>query len=363
MQLVLSNNRVIAHGENFISMGGGVVINTETGAKYENATVTECSGCPPDIGKVGYEYHAGEFVPCAPFGVGPGNIAVYCDDCKTPRDSGTPIEIVYAMSSYLAFAGNVNRDMVEAAFGKGNENNVRGVGTALAMYSNLKGGAENNDYLFSYDNFSDLVVNHKRDLVSNLALYNLIKGTPYANDILTNTIIGLPDITLYDKGNTEYLDIANATCVSVDEATCTISTEGKIGIDCYSNDFRESSGTVFTYTVPLLKPLPNVKGYKVFNVKFNDNSISRIGAGDWAGLGYCGFNISLGGIAALSIPYISPDNGRIFTGEHWTEDCFETLALASSTNAELKISFQGRNYNGYSGDANIHIDKIWISES
>jgi hypothetical protein len=87
MQLVLSNNRIIAHGENFLAMGG-VVINTETGARYENATIAECNGCPSDIDKVGYEYHAGVFVPCAPYGVGEGNVGVYCDDCKTPRDSG-----------------------------------------------------------------------------------------------------------------------------------------------------------------------------------------------------------------------------------------------------------------------------------
>lgn len=92
MQLVLSNNRIIAHGENFLSMGG-VVINTETGAKYENATIAECEGCPSDIDKVGYEYHAGVFVPCAPFGTGNNNgyFMEVCESCATPRSSGIPI--------------------------------------------------------------------------------------------------------------------------------------------------------------------------------------------------------------------------------------------------------------------------------
>lgn len=101
MQLVLSNNRILAHGENFFYMGGGVVINTETGTKYENATVAECSDCPSDIDAVGYEYHAGRFVPCAPFGVGTGNVAVYCDDCKTPRDSGIHISDVAKKTTLL----------------------------------------------------------------------------------------------------------------------------------------------------------------------------------------------------------------------------------------------------------------------
>lgn len=93
MQLVLSNNRIIAHGENFLAMGG-VVINTETGAKYENATIAECEGCPSDIDKVGYEYHAGVFVPCAPFGTGNNNgfFMEVCEDCATPRNSGIPIK-------------------------------------------------------------------------------------------------------------------------------------------------------------------------------------------------------------------------------------------------------------------------------
>lgn len=93
MQLVLSNNRIVAHGENFLAMGG-VVINTETGARHENATIAECDGCPSDIDKVGYEYHAGVFVPCAPFGTGNNNgfFMEVCESCATPRNSGIPIK-------------------------------------------------------------------------------------------------------------------------------------------------------------------------------------------------------------------------------------------------------------------------------
>lgn len=93
MQLVLSNNRIIAHGENFLAMGS-VVINTETGARYENATIAECNGCPSDIDKVGYEYHAGVFVPCAPYGLGNNNgfFMEVCESCATPRSSGIPIK-------------------------------------------------------------------------------------------------------------------------------------------------------------------------------------------------------------------------------------------------------------------------------
>lgn len=92
MQLVLSGNRVIAHGKNFLAMDG-TVINTETGAKYENATVAECENCPSDIGEVGYEYEAGVFKPCAPYGKGNGEgyVMEVCE-CATPRNSGIPIK-------------------------------------------------------------------------------------------------------------------------------------------------------------------------------------------------------------------------------------------------------------------------------
>ena len=90
MQIVLSNNRVIAHGGNYMSFDG-VVINTVTGERYERATVAECDNCPSDIDSVGYEYHTGTFVPCAPFGRGDGNVVVACNkDCKALKDSGVP---------------------------------------------------------------------------------------------------------------------------------------------------------------------------------------------------------------------------------------------------------------------------------
>ena len=89
-QLVLSGNRIIAHGEDcFLSMGG-TVICTKSGRKFDNATVTNTtSAIPADIDEVGYEYRAGEFIPCAPFGRATGGtIPLLCDDCKTMKDSG-----------------------------------------------------------------------------------------------------------------------------------------------------------------------------------------------------------------------------------------------------------------------------------
>ena len=91
MQLVTIGNWVVSHGGEYIYFGGDVLC-TSNGTVYPKATIVECENCPADIGTVGYEYHAGEFIPCAPFGKGKGNIAVLCDEgCKAIKDSGISI--------------------------------------------------------------------------------------------------------------------------------------------------------------------------------------------------------------------------------------------------------------------------------
>lgn len=99
IQLVVSGNRIVAHGEDcFLSMGGTVVC-TEPERVFQNATVVFHDGAiPSDIDTVGYEYHDGEFVPCAPFGKGTGNIAVLCGDtCKSIKDSGISVTDISKM--------------------------------------------------------------------------------------------------------------------------------------------------------------------------------------------------------------------------------------------------------------------------
>lgn len=86
MQIVLSGNRVIAHGESCFLAIGGTVVCEETGKAYSNATVAEVDVLPADIDRVGYEYHAGVFVPCAPYGMTEdGYLMGACFECGTPR--------------------------------------------------------------------------------------------------------------------------------------------------------------------------------------------------------------------------------------------------------------------------------------
>lgn len=105
MQLVLSNNRVLAYGEDCFLAMGGTVICEANGKAYQNATVAETdSPLPSDIDTVGYEYHAGVFVPCAPYGKGAGAVMVACEDCGTPKSSGVTIDA----EGNINIPGNIN---------------------------------------------------------------------------------------------------------------------------------------------------------------------------------------------------------------------------------------------------------------
>ena len=108
-QLVVSGNRILAYGTDCFYSMGGTVICPETERVYQNATVVNCEKIPSDIDLVGYEYHSGEFVPCAPFGVGDGNAAVVCgNDCKALKDSGIPLGRFgqIAETTYTGSGGN-----------------------------------------------------------------------------------------------------------------------------------------------------------------------------------------------------------------------------------------------------------------
>lgn len=114
MQLVVSGNRILAHGEDCFLAMGGTVICTESGRVFQNATVVTCEGCPSDLDKVGYEYHAGHFVPCAPYGVGDGNVAVVCnEDCKAIKDSGLLLSEL--LKRLLPAGGKAGQVLVKAS--------------------------------------------------------------------------------------------------------------------------------------------------------------------------------------------------------------------------------------------------------
>ncbi len=175
MQLVLSNNRVIAHGENFLALGG-VVINTETGAKYENATIAECDGCPSDIDKVGYKYHAGAFVPCAPFAGNGNNNGFFmevCEDCATPRNSGIPIK-----------GGLKLENMADSVKTKINHNSI------TLLWTNASPTSAFNDQTITLS-----TTNYDFYLIEALSTPNVANGAPARFLSVVSNILGAHTIT------------------------------------------------------------------------------------------------------------------------------------------------------------------------
>lgn len=65
-QLVIQNNRVIAHGTDCFLCMGGTVVCTVTGRTFQNASVVEVDcALPADIDNGGYEYKGGCLYPCS----------------------------------------------------------------------------------------------------------------------------------------------------------------------------------------------------------------------------------------------------------------------------------------------------------
>lgn len=275
--------------------------------------------------------------------------------------------------SFLAFVGN-NTDMVEAAFGKGNEDENLGIGNALRMYANYKGNTENIDFLDGYDKYAELVKDHKQDLISNESLYGIIKASSYANNILMNTRSNLPEIVLYDSGNTEYLSLTSAN----------FSTED-IGIGTFEGDARENvinlsitnygshSGSVglgkaVKCIIPI-KPLPDLRGYRHLRIKFADggasyfNNLSELDLTPGGNSNSCiGFVI---GNVENKIFHKKSDmvNDTIdYTGKTFSFDNFGDYTQNPTSNTiELYIKMNDVKNGHKSGY--INIEKIWITET
>lgn len=282
---------------------------------------------------------------------------------------------------YLTFVGNVNPDMVAAAFGKGNEDDILGVGKALAMYANFKEETVNTDYLIGYDKFSDIVKDHKLDLMNTPTVLELIKSSPYATNILNNTLAGLPDIVLYDAGATEYLDFANAN-VAVDYVDTSwqndgvpydssVDTNGNISISkkAFTRQYGGSTTDtveVFKYVIPLLKDLPDLTLYRTLHISLSDTEQSFV---DGMRSSHT-LKISMGGITnkIIEIDNLGDFNTETyFTGEEYAfNNSSQYASNPTSENVTVSIVMNA----GYMtssaaqfGTANFHIDKIWITEA
>jgi hypothetical protein len=89
------------------------------------------------------------------------------------------------LASYLAFCGNVNANMIDAALGKNNENLVTNLGMQLAMYAWFKGDSKVTypfTNLITCDTLADCFNNSSAyaEMIANANVKALIYGSEYA---------------------------------------------------------------------------------------------------------------------------------------------------------------------------------------
>lgn len=271
------------------------------------------------------------------------------------------------ISPYLAFVGKVNTDMVSAAFGKGNEDDLLGVGKALSMYAKFKEETTPTEFMEEYDSYKDLVLSHKYDLVNVPSVCELIRSNSYAYDILMNTVAGLPDIVIYDSGSTNYLDLNNitksvsssASCVEGKDYTCSVIPMDK----CiqFNLGTRQSYQAAAQFTIPITNMLPSIKGYRYLNVKLSDDVDSFIVAEYSGGDTY--INLEFNGV---NHELYSASVRTDITGNNINKDVFDSN-LTNSSLAYIKIIFRGSRSSNQSDTivdvAKMSIEKIWLSEN
>jgi len=87
------------------------------------------------------------------------------------------------MASYMAFCTNANMDSLDAAFGKNNENEIKGIGRQLAMYAWFKGDSKVSypfTSLLSKNSLSEINLDVSV-LSNNFNIIDLIGASTYAN--------------------------------------------------------------------------------------------------------------------------------------------------------------------------------------
>lgn len=137
-------------------------------------------------GKINLATEVEGILPIENGGTGASNI-------KTAKEK-LEISKVLTPSSYIAFAANnetVNKDMLDAAFGKNNEDNIEGVGKALAMYAWYM-GLDKSKHPFTnlckMQTLNDMRFEVYQELVENEPIFFFILKSEYATSKFYDTV-------------------------------------------------------------------------------------------------------------------------------------------------------------------------------
>lgn len=103
-------------------------------------------------------------------------------------------------ASYMAFCTNANTNSLDAAFGKNNENTIKGLGLQLAMYSWFKGDSKITypyTNLIAFNSFRSICEDPQglAEIIINSNIVSLINASPWAKAIY-EAIVDLDSITM-----------------------------------------------------------------------------------------------------------------------------------------------------------------------
>ena len=185
--------------------------------------------------------------------------------------------------AYLVFVGETNTDLLDAAFGKNNEDNFKGVGKALAMYAWFK-GLSKTDYPFNYlckmqtlNDVNTEVYEEIIDTISHedLVLYDFIKSSSYADDKIF-------DVFSYSGSHSNSSSLAGDDTVErikqIEVTDDHLSTQFILGWS-YSNANNSGSGTkLYINDVELTKGTASGKSGYFFGLQnWSDYNVSAPG--------------------------------------------------------------------------------------
>lgn len=140
------------------------------------------------------------------------------------------------LGSYMAFCGNVNATMLDAAFGKSNEDIVSGIGLQMAMYAWFKGNLKATYPLASlkYCNTLAAVLSSQAAKIEISALSDLwllLYASAYAKGVMLNEINTSATASVNTYSTTQNIDISAAD-IAIDKIfySGTISrSQGSVG--------------------------------------------------------------------------------------------------------------------------------------
>jgi hypothetical protein len=117
-------------------------------------------------------------------------------------------EFFHGISSYLAFVASQDTDTIDASFGKNNEDRMRGVGLALAMYGWFK-GLNKTKYPFTnlikMSTLNDMSFDVYKEIISNETLIEFVSNSEYATDKMLSKISTSADMNNNENTDQEFI--------------------------------------------------------------------------------------------------------------------------------------------------------------